>query len=131
MTQLLKPILICLALAALPAVASAGWMGFRNDLNHAIVVQTYTEARDGVRYGTPHRLYPGETTWEWVSDQSSRKLIITDTQSPRSTLLKGAEVSVSKDDVLLSVAETCPKSGAKAVQVQKSWEGNRQPGKGK
>lgn len=100
--------------------ASAAWLGFRNDMNQAVVVQTYTECKSGARLGTPHRLYPGETTWDWVSDNNTRKLQVTDARSSKTILLRGADIPVGKDDILYGL-----QGDAKSVQARKVWEGTR------
>jgi hypothetical protein len=111
---------MALALCAMPSPAAAGWLGFRNDLSQAVIVQTYTECQAGTRLGTPHRLYPNETTWDWVSDHSVRKLLVSDAQSSKNALLRGVEVSIGKEDVLYNLQRA-----EKGIQLRKAWEGKR------
>ncbi len=85
------------ALAAGPVEAPAAWLRFRNDLGHAVVIQTsWTANGAGVR-GKPQYLHPGETVSEWLNTPQRLRVNVSDARSPRTTILQ-AEMAPAKGD---------------------------------
>jgi hypothetical protein len=89
-------------LAVEPAEAHAAWLRFRNDLSHAVVVQSSWTAKGVSHRGKTHYLYPGETVSEWVSEAHSRKVVISDARTPRQSLLQ-IDASPGKKELLIAV----------------------------
>jgi hypothetical protein len=113
-----------LAWLAVVTTGQAGWLGVRNDLGQAIIVQA-VETKDQTRQTVSHRLYPGETTWEWIPTGTERKLTILDPQANR-TIMVRSELTIGNLDSLHAVQAACKPCGTKVTEVRKAWEGNRQ-----
>jgi|GEM_PF-5548040 len=129
----MKPMLashwIALSLAGLllPSAAEASWLGFRNDSRLILTVQTYTESRQGNRLGVPHLLHPGETSWEWVEPNCSRRLQVRSGTAPRTLQVQGVELTVKSSDALFAIQANPQAAAETKLEVRKVWEGNRQP----
>jgi hypothetical protein len=109
--------------------AAAGWLGFRNDLNRAVVVQASGNVLGAVHRCTPRYLYPGEVAWDWVPENSHREIMIYD-GTPARAVLDRLDASVGKDD-LFYVIQSAGK-GEKSVQtIQVSNVGFKRGGKSK
>ncbi len=80
-------ILVLLGLVGTNSV-EAGWLGFRNDLNHLVAIQATWEVNGVVRRSVPHYLYPGEVTWDWTGDKGAKQITITDARPPKSVLYR-------------------------------------------
>ena len=120
---------IALSLAGLllPSAAEASWLGFRNDSRLVLTVQTYAESRQGNRLGVPHLIHPGETSWEWVEPQCSRRLNVRSGAAPRTLLVQGVELSVKSSDALFAIQPSPQPAKETKLEVRKVWEGSRQP----
>jgi hypothetical protein len=81
--------------------AAAGLVGYRNDTNQAIVVQSSITSNGTTRLSKPQTLYPGEVALDGLAFTGSRKIMVFDAKKPNAVLFKG-DVS-STDDVFFSI----------------------------
>jgi hypothetical protein len=102
--------------------ASAGWLGFRNDLGHPVILQAVTDK--GLQ-GKPLYLQPGESTCDWVNDNAVRKITVQDARErpPRPDLTR-FETSPAKEDALY-ILKFVTKDGKKVVEVTKTSDVGR------
>ncbi len=78
--------LAVLALAALPAVADAAWLGFRNDTPYVLIVQGTSVVNNTVRQGKRHVLQPGEVGWDLITLPGNKLFVIADAKQPTRVL---------------------------------------------
>jgi hypothetical protein len=92
---------VLLGLAATGHARADGLVGFRNDTNHVIVVQSTVVVNNVVKKGKPQMLYPGEVALDGQVGTGNRHITIYDPKKPN-TPLHEADVTVAKD-VLFSI----------------------------
>jgi hypothetical protein len=100
--------------------AAAAWLGLRNDLGHAVVIQAATTGSAGARQEPPVVLKPGEVTWDWVAEKTVRQITVHDARPPRPALTR-LKVDFTQGDqfyVIQSVGQ--PGSNEKTVQAVKT-----------
>jgi hypothetical protein len=84
-----------------PVAAEAASLGYRNDLNVPIIIQTVFVVNNQLRKGKALILAPGEVTLDPVTPLGARRIIINAARRP-SPLLMQDDITV-KDDILYSV----------------------------
>src|SRR5213079_1642386 len=99
--------LLVLALLVCPlwagAADAAGVVGFRNDTNQVISVQTTLELPNGViKRGKPQMLYPGEVAIDGLIGTGLRRITVSDPKKPNASPLYEDKKSLS-DDTFFSV----------------------------
>jgi hypothetical protein len=94
-----------LAIAALIAVSgsaySAGLVGYRNDTNEPVIVQSAVVVNNTVRRSKPQLLYPGEIAVDGLTATGIRRISLYDPKKPN-TALHQEDVDATKD-VFLSI----------------------------
>jgi hypothetical protein len=65
-----------------PACADAAWLGYKNDTQAVIVVQSASMVNNQVRLGKAHILYPGEIAWDAVTAPGLRQISVFDPKQP-------------------------------------------------
>ena len=105
----------CLACVFAPSWASAAWLGYKNDTQAAIVVQTSVVVNDKVVRGKEHKLYPGEIAWDNIPVAGPRQISVMDPKA--NNKLTGQEtINVANQDIFLSVQwQAQPQQPGKAV----------------
>jgi hypothetical protein len=99
--------LLILALLVCPVWASAadaaGVVGFRNDTNQVISVQTTLELPNGVvKRGKPQMLYPGEVAIDGLIGMGVRRITVSDPKKPTASPLFDDKKMLA-DDTFYSV----------------------------
>jgi hypothetical protein len=84
-----------------PAAAEAASLGYRNDLNVPIVIQTVFVVDHQLRKGKTLLLAPGEVTLDPVTPLGARRIIINGARRPNPLLMQD-DINV-KDDIFYSV----------------------------
>ena len=92
---------LLLGLAAAGSARADGLVGFRNDTNYVIVVQSSIVVNNVVKKGKPQMLYPGEVALDGQIGTGTRHITIYDPKKPK-TPLHETDVTVGKD-VLFSI----------------------------
>jgi hypothetical protein len=100
---------------------AAGLVGYRNDTNQTIVVQSIAIVNGVARRSRPQMLYPGEVALDGIAAQGKRKITVTDPKKPSVALFQ--DEVVCNDDVFFSIrikASTIPIKGqpAKPPEVE-------------
>lgn len=95
------------AIVLLPSIASAAWLGYKNETNAIIVVQSATVVNGQVIRGKPHRLYPGEVAWDTVPQPGVRQVSIYDPKA-NNRLVAQDNVNCAGTDLFLSVQVEVP-----------------------
>lgn len=85
-----------------PVIASASWLGYRNDTRAAIVVQTAVNVNGRIIRGKAHMLYPGEVAWDNVPAPGALQIAIHD-PSAANKLVYAENVAVQNQDIFVSV----------------------------
>jgi hypothetical protein len=86
--NLIRVLFFGLIALAVPASASAGWMGFRNDTNLTLVVQEVVVVNKQVRTGKPQRLASGDVIRDsQVCPSGERRFSIYDLRNTKRPLL--------------------------------------------
>lgn len=111
-----------LIVALLTPNVAAGWLGLRNDLGRAVVVQSATEADGTVRRGIPQTLDSGEATWTQIAPRTVKRFTIYDSRPPRAVLYQ-LDVSDAGEDQFFIIQEK-----GKSVEVVKSKAPERRSG---
>lgn len=96
-----------LVVALLPAWADAAWLGFKNDTNAVIIIQTSTVVNGQVRGGKPHKLYPGEVAWDPVAAPGIRLIGVYDPKQNNKLLVQDT-VNSQNADIFLSLQVVVP-----------------------
>lgn len=94
----------CLTLAlwaAAPSVASAAWLGFKNDTGTQVVVQLAVPHNGKMLYGPARTLNPGEVVWDNIPP-GARQVSVFDPKQPKVPVLSQLAV-VGTQDVYLSI----------------------------
>src|SRR5262249_9743205 len=94
-------ILALCVLGFAPAAVEAASLGYRNDLNVPIVIQTVVVVNNQLRKGKPLILLPGEVSFDPVTPSGARRIIINAARRPNALLFQD-DITV-KDDVFYSV----------------------------
>jgi len=121
---------LLLAVTVLPLIlglltsprAWAGWLGFRNDLGHPVILHAVT---DKGQQGKPLYLQPGESTCDWVNDSAVRRISVQDARArpPRPDLAKFQTDPADKD--VLYVLKVTQKDGQQVIEVIKTTDVGR------
>lgn len=74
--KLLLPAVILMATLTAAGDAQAAWLGFRNDTSTPLSIQIST----GGRIGASITLNPGETTWNFVPDDSVSNVVVSNSK---------------------------------------------------
>src|SRR5437763_687343 len=83
------------------SAAAAGVVGFRNDTNQVIVVQSSVTVNNVVRHGKAQMLAPGEVAVDGMIVAGPRRITVYDPKKPKTPLYQD-DVRVG-DDVLYSI----------------------------
>jgi hypothetical protein len=119
---------IPLALLALLAIANdapaGGWLGYKNELNHTVVLQA---TNDKGQLGKPLVLQAGESTCDWVADTAARKIAVLDGRErpPRSEMVRFEAATTEKGDVLYVIRLTM-RDNKKFIEVVRTTDKGRQ-----
>lgn len=110
---------LLLALGALliggAAAEAAGLVGYRNDTQQAVVVQSTVVSNGMVRRSRPQTLYPGEVARDSLAFTGPRTIKVYDAKKPTAELFSG-EISSTEDVVLsIRVKTTAPIKGQPAA----------------
>src|SRR5438045_133033 len=73
--------------AAAPAWVQAAWLGYKNDTQTVIIVQSASAVNNQLRPGKAHVLYPGEIAWDAVTAPGPRRLSVYDPKQSNRLLL--------------------------------------------
>lgn len=115
----------CIWLDLAPDQSQAAWLGFRNDTDSAVVVQTGSLVGNRVVLGTPQKLLPRETSWEWIAEGSIRLVRVSAGGPAGAATARGLEVRVNKLDVLYAVRLRRLPNGEVTAALERVWEGQR------
>ena len=107
------------AFIAGPSKANAGWVGFRNDLGQAVVIQSSSATKNQARQGNPQYVYPGETTWEWVPDHGVRTITISTASTPKTALYRLEVSAPDQGDQLFAIQREGKSGDVRVVKVHK------------
>src|SRR6266568_4340942 len=94
------------------AADAAGLVGYRNDMNQAVVVQSSVTSDGRTSLSKPQTLYPGEVALDNLAFVGTRRITVYDTKNTKVVLFQG-DVTNS-DDALYSIqskASTVPIKG--------------------
>ncbi len=80
---------------------AAGLVGYRNDTEQVVVVQSTITVNGATRRSKPQMLYPGEVALDGLAAQGSRRITVTDPKKPNTPLFQG-DVTCT-DDVFYSI----------------------------
>jgi hypothetical protein len=94
-------VLALTVLGLLPTSVEAASLGFRNDLNVPIIIQSVIVVNNQVRKGKPLVLLPGEVSLDPVIPPGARRIIINGARRPNPLLFQD-DIMV-KDDLFYSV----------------------------
>jgi hypothetical protein len=86
-------------------VNAAGVVGYRNDTNQVVVVQTVMIVNNVTRRGKPQTLFPGEVALDGFIGQGGRRVLIYDPKKPSTPLFKD-EVNAKEDTVFSIQTDT-------------------------
>lgn len=96
---------LLLAATATSEATAAGIVGYRNDTNQVIVVQTVMTVNTVMRRSKPQTLFPGEVALDGLIGAGTRRITIYDPKKPNAPLFQGDVTS--NDDAVYSIqAET-------------------------
>ncbi|SRR6266851_2752605 len=85
------------------AADAAGVVGFRNDTNQVISVQTVLLLPNGMtKRGKPQQLFPGEVAIDGLIGTGTRRITVTDPKKPNAAALYEGEITLT-DDAFYSV----------------------------
>jgi hypothetical protein len=105
-------LLALLFAAAAPAVAGAGWMGFRNDTQSTLIIQETVPAGTTGRAGKPQKIYTNETIRDTPpSSGGQRTFTIADSTKPEKPLYTGAFTCPAANENVLFVIKFDSKGG--------------------
>ncbi len=91
----------CVGLLA-PSLASAAWLGYKNDTAAPIVVQTSIKVNDKIVRGKQHLLYPGECAWDNIATSGQQQITIMDPKA-NNKVVGQENINVANQNVLLSL----------------------------
>jgi hypothetical protein len=109
-------ILALIVLGLVPASVEAASLGYRNDLNVPIVIQTVFVVNNQVRKGKPLVLLPGEVTLDPVTPTGARRIAINGARRPNPLLFQD-DITV-KADIFFSVQIDNKTSKVKLVPTE-------------
>jgi hypothetical protein len=104
--------LAALAVALIPAFANAAWLGYKNNTNAVVVIQTTDlivvngQVKPG-RVGKAHTLYPGEVAWDPIAAPGPRMISVYDPKQ-NNKLLMQERADCNKNDIFLSLQMVTP-----------------------
>jgi hypothetical protein len=109
MFRLIRNFRIALLIGLTPIVAgvsataaeAGGLVGYRNDTNQTVVVQSTVTVNGVTRRSKPQMLYPGEVALDGLVGQGSRRISVTDPKKPNTPLFQ--DDVVCTDDVFFSI----------------------------
>jgi hypothetical protein len=106
------------ATVLMPTCADAAWLGYKNDTQTVIVVQSASMVNNQVRLGKAHTLYPGEIAWDAVTAPGLRRLSVFDPKQPLRPLHQDV-FNVQNVDIFLSVqVAPAAKGGQQPAQIR-------------
>jgi hypothetical protein len=104
---------LTIAVFALPSAANAAWLGYKNNTNAVVIIQTTDlvvvngQVTAG-RSGKAHALYPGEVAWDPIAAPGPRMITIYDAK--QKTRLHQDRVDCNKNDIFLSLQMIQPQA---------------------
>jgi hypothetical protein len=99
-----------LAVAFAPGFADAAWLGYKNNTNAVVLIQSTDlvvangQPKQG-RSGKVHTLYPGEMAWDPIAAPGPRLISVYDKQK---NVLHQDRVDCNKNDIFLSLQMVQP-----------------------
>lgn len=81
-------LLLGCGLFLIPGGVQAGWLGARNDLAGAVIIQGGVLVNNQVRFGKPQVLQPGEIAWDAVLQPGVRVIAVFDPKKPQKPLIQ-------------------------------------------
>jgi len=125
--------MVCLALTgviclAVPAAATAGSLGYRNDTDGPVIVQGMSIIRGVLRAGKRHVLQPGDVGCDQIVAPGNKLIIVSDAKQPTKVLYQGT-IQFLGNTQFYSIKPFQPpknKDGkAKKAGTQKPADGNK------
>jgi hypothetical protein len=92
---------LALVVAGAAQAKADGLVGYRNDTNQVIVVQSSITVNNSVKKSKPQMLYPGEVALDSLNGPGTRHITIHDPKKPNSPLLD--EDVIVKTDMFFSI----------------------------
>jgi hypothetical protein len=99
------------ALMVIGEVASAGWMGFRNDTSNTLVIQEAITDGKAPRFGRLQKLFSSETVRDTPQGTGQRQFLIFDATKPDKPLYTGSFPTPAKNENILYVIKSDGKGG--------------------
>lgn len=96
------------SLAASPAEAQLGWIGFKNETQSPVVVQISHLAKGRVQHGKAHLLVQGNVAWERMLQQGEKMITVYDVAQPRRVLFQQKFPFVGQDQFYAIQLEAAP-----------------------
>jgi hypothetical protein len=103
-------------------VASAGWMGFRNDTSNTLVIQEAITDGKAPRFGRLQKLFSSETVRDTPQGTGQRQFLIFDANKPDKPLYTGNFPTPAKNENILYVIKSDGKGGL-TVEAMKTPAG--------
>lgn len=85
-----------------PALASAAWLGYKNELAGPVTVQTSVVVNGRVVRGIPHQLHPGEIAWDSIPAPGLRQVSVYNPKA-NNALVAQENINVGNADIFLSI----------------------------
>jgi len=121
-------------LIAVDSASAAGLVGYRNDTNQVIVVQSVITSNGTTRMSKQQRLFPGEVALDGLAFTGTRKIVVYDFKKPTVKLFEGSVTNT--DDAFYAIqpkAMVVPVKGQPApppaVELVKTRATMPKPGK--
>lgn len=95
------------ALIVQPQIANAAWLGYRNNTQAAVVIQSAVVVNNQLRWGKPHTLFPGEVAWDAAPAPGARIIGVFDPKQ-NNRLIYQETVAVASSDIFLSLQMITP-----------------------
>lgn len=98
-----------MGMLATETASAAGLVGYRNDTNQAVVVQSSITSNGVTRLSKPQTLYPGEVALDGLAFTGTRRITVYDARKPSVKLFEGNVTNT--DDAFYSIqakARTLP-----------------------
>lgn len=91
--------LVCVL--GLPSFSMAAWLGYKNNTQAVIVVQTSVNVNGRIMNGKAHTLYPGEVAWDNIAAAGMRQVAVYDAKA-NNRLVTAENINIQNQDVFLS-----------------------------
>jgi hypothetical protein len=119
-------------LIAVDSAAAAGLVGYRNDTNQAIVVQSIITSNGTTRMSKRQTLYPGEVALDGLAFTGTRKIVVYEAKNPNAKLFEGRVTNTDDAFYAIRPTDVVPVKGqppSPAVELIKTRAAMPRPGK--